>query len=63
MSRCVGPSCALSVLPTFLSLLLNIRDILRTKLFQNPKSLSRGEFLEFFAGTEALKCNTRTKKC
>ena len=51
MSWYVGPSCALSVLPTFLSLLLNFREILRTKVFQKPKSLSRREFSDFFAGT------------
>ena len=51
MSWCVGPSCALSVLPTILSLLLNIRDNLRAKIFQNPKSLSRKVFWVFFAQT------------
>ena len=61
MSRCVGPSCALSVLPTFLFLLLNILDILRTKVFQNPKFLSRKDFWDFLPRLKHLSATHGTK--
>ena len=65
MSRCVGLSCALSVLPTFCFLLFrNNRVILQKSFFKLPNLQAEETSGIFLPRPKHLsKCNARKKKC